>query len=503
MKPLETALRPVRLRMRLERSLTWGILGMAIGAGAALMLRLGGFLWPIKGLWVLCSLCLLASILLGGLIGFLWPVSIKRAAYQVDHCGLMARVQTALEWEKYQSGEEHPMILLQHQDAQKALEAFDIRTALPLRPRKSVLIIAFGLIVLMVGLGLVPNPQHEVLQSKAIFKQEMGKQAALVEEGAGKLETTDPKENQESRKILGDLARDLRKADSPREALSALDQAQRKLENLWKNDADTLRNELANQGKNDLVSALEKGDAKDTENALKAQGAHQLAQSLTQAAQQTTSSSVQQALSQAAQAVAEGNLSQAQMALNSILAASSGSPGQAAALIQMARNATARAGQAMGNAVPGSAAQALVSLGLQAGSGQGSGSGVGSTPGQGAGGGAGKGSTNLDAGYQNHSGNPPVQGNTAPKEKVGVYEAIYDPTRLDREGELTRERGDIGDGETTQAQLGPGLGSVDENVPYPQVALEYSQSAVQAVENAKLPTYAQKWVESYFASLLE
>ena len=86
---------------------------------------------------------------------------------------------------------------------------------------------------------------------------------------------------------------------------------------------------------------------------------------------------------------------------------------------------------------------------------------------------------------------------------MGVYEAIYDPTRLDREGELTRERGDIGDGETTQAQLGPGLGSVDENVPYPQVALEYSQSAVQAVENAKLPTYAQKWVESYFASLLE
>ena len=119
MKPLETALRPVRLRMRLERSLTWGILGMAIGAGAALMLRLGGFLWPIKGLWVLCSLCLLASILLGGLIGFLWPVSIKRAAYRVDHYGLMAMVQTDMEWEKYQSGEEHAMILLQHQDAQK------------------------------------------------------------------------------------------------------------------------------------------------------------------------------------------------------------------------------------------------------------------------------------------------------------------------------------------------------------------------------------------------
>jgi hypothetical protein len=191
------------------------------------------------------------------------------------------------------------------------------------------------------------------------------------------------------------------------------------------------------------------------------------------------------------------------MALSNMTSAASGSASQTAALIQMARNATARAGQAMGSAVPGSAAQALASLGMQAGSGQGSGSGVGTASGQGAGGGAGKGSTNLDAGYQSHSGNPPVQGNATPKEKLGIYEAIYDPTRIGREGELTQERGEIGEGETTQAQLGPGLGSVEESVPYPQVALEYSQSAVQAVENAELPTYAQKWVESYFASLLE
>lgn len=140
---------------------------------------------------------------------------------------------------------------------------------------------------------------------------------------------------------------------------------------------------------------------------------------------------------------------------------------------------------------------------MQAGGGQQGGAGVSMAQGQQAGGGAGMGSTNQDAGYQSHSGGAPVQGNAPGKEKMGVYEALYDPTRLGLEGEMTQERGEIGEGESSQAMLGPGLGSIQESVPYSQVALEYQQAAVQAVENANLPTYAQKWVESYFASLLE
>ena len=506
MMSLEAALRCVQRRIRLEKALAWGSLGLALGAGLALGLRIAGFLWPLENLWILSGLCVLAAMLLGGLAGLVWPVSSRQAARRADACGLMARAQTALEWEKSRPEDlQNPMIALQRQDAQRALGTLSLREAMPLRPKKVCVAVASGLLAVTVGLGFVPNPQNRVLEAKAAFRQEMNKQAALMEDGAGKPDDANPKASQESRKILGELAQDLRKAESPREALTALDQAQRKLENLRQNDAQALRSALAAQGMEDLAAALEKAatDPKALEEALGHKEAQQLAQDLAQAAENAQSAAAQQALSQASQAAAAGNLSQAQMNLAAAATGSQLSGSQAAALLQMARNATARAGQAMMAAAPGSAAQGLMALGMQAGSGQQGGSGVGMSAAQDAGSGAGMGSTNTDAGYQSHSGNAPVQGNAPAKEKLGVYEAIYDPTRLGAEGQLTQERGEIGQGETSEAQLGPGLGSVQESVPYSQVALEYQLSAVQAVENADLPTYAQKWVESYFASLLE
>lgn len=509
MRSLAAALRPVQRRIRLERALSWGSLGLALGAGLALGLRVAGFLWPIGNLWALGGLCVLGATVLGGLAGLGWPVTARRAARRVDACGLMARAQTALEWERShpESGED-PMILLQRQDAQRALGTLSLRKAMPLRPQKLALILASGLLAAAVGLGFVPNPQNRVLEAKAAFRQEMAKQADLIEDGAGKADQTDPKASQENRKILGDLAQALRQADSPREALTALDQAQRKLENLRQNDAQALRNALAAQGMEDIAEALDKADtdARALENALAQKDAQQLAQDLAKAAQNAQSAAAQQALSQASQAAAAGNLSQAQMSLAGAAMGSPLSGSQAQALLQMARNAAARSGQAMMAATPGNSPQALGSLGAlgaQTGSGQQGGAGVGMIPGQGAGSGAGMGSTNQDGGYQSHSGGAPVQGNAPGKEKMGVYEALYDPTRLGLEGEMTQERGEIGEGDSSQAMLGPGLGSIQESVPYSQVALEYQQAAVQAVENANLPTYAQKWVESYFASLLE
>lgn len=507
MKTLEAALGRVQRRMRLERALRWGSLGLALGAGLALGLRAAGFAWPLESLWALGGLCVLISTALGGLLGLAWPVSTQKAARRADACGLMARVQTALEWQRGHPGSvESPMIALQRQDARQALEALTLEGAMPLKASRVCLGVAAALLAATVGLGFVPNPQNRVLEAKAAFRQEMTQQADLMQDAAGKPDDTNPEANQERRKILGDLALDLRRADSPREALTAIDQARRRLESLRQKDVKALRDALAAQGMEDMAQALENADTapQALEAALEQKEARQLAQDLGRAAQNASSAAAQQALRQASQAAAAGNLSQTQAALTGAAMGSPLSGSQAQALMQMAQNATARAGQAMMAAMPGNAAaQALASLGMQAGGGQQGNAGVSMAAGQKAGGGAGMGSTNLDQGYQNHSGSPPVQGSGAAKEKLGVYEAIYDPTRLGTEGELTQERGEIGEGETSQALLGPGLGSIQESVPYPQVALEYQQSAVQAVENANLPTYAQKWVESYFASLLE
>ena len=54
-----------------------------------------------------------------------------------------------------------------------------------------------------------------------------------------------------------------------------------------------------------------------------------------------------------------------------------------------------------------------------------------------------------------------------------------------------------------EVDLGPGAGSLDDTVPYNQVALEYADAASKSAENAALPEYARDWISTYFNSLLE
>ncbi len=496
---LQATLRSVQRRMRAETALRWGSMGLLIGAAGALLLRLASFLWPIQQVWAMCGLCVLAGVALGGMVGLLWPVPSKEAAKRLDASGLRERIQTALELQADQT----PMAQLQRKDAANALGHMSLRRAIPLRARTRLLAIGAGMMALVIGLGFVPNAQNDFLKAKASFRQEMKMQADLLEDGAKKLDEADAKEAQETRKLLGDLAKELRAAESPREALTALDQGQRKLENLRQNNASHMRNALSTAGMNDLASALEQGNQQALDEALEQKNAEQLSKQLAQAAQGAGSQSAAQALQQASQAAAVGNMSQLQSSISQASTGQTASGAQCNALMQMAKNATVKAGQAMSNASPGNAAMAMGALGMQSGSGNSGTSGVGNAATQGAGSGAGRGSTNLDAGYRSYSGHAPVQGNAKPIDNFGLYEAIYDPTRLGGDGEVTQERGEIQQGETTEAMLGPGLGSLDQGVPYPDVAYEYQQTAVQAVENANLPVYIQKWVESYFASLLE
>jgi len=366
---------------------------------------------------------------------------------------------------------------------------------------RSAVIIAAGLVVATAGLFFVPNPQDEALKAQVSFKQELAKQATLLEEGADRLEDRDTRETREHRKLLGDLARELRDAQSPREALTAVDRAERRLENIRQSSGESLRDVLARNGMDDLAKALEEKNEQALRAAVEQKDDRELARALLEAADSAASQAAADALRTASAAAASGNLDGAQAALSSLTSVSRGSAGQCAALLQMARTSAARAGQGMANASQVNLAQIQAMLSLQAGS-IGNGNGIGATQGQGGGGGAGRGSTNLDAGYQEESGMGPLQGNAKPERRIGFYETIYDPTRLGDGGEVTQERGEIGQGETSEAMLGAGLGGIDEGVPYTDVALEYQKSAVQAAESASLPTYVQKWVETYFTLLL-
>ena len=96
-----------------------------------------------------------------------------------------------------------------------------------------------------------------------------------------------------------------------------------------------------------------------------------------------------------------------------------------------------------------------------------------------------------------------VAGKAAPELKTADYEPIYDPTRLGGSGETVNERGPMGEGEIYEAEAGTGVGSAGGSVPYRQVLGEYQQTAVEAVQSAQLPAYAQKWVQDYFDALAQ
>ncbi len=499
MNTLKGALRPVACRMRAQRAAWWGSLGLMLSACAALLLCAASFLWPFRHVIGYALAALLCGTATGMVLGAAWPVSLLRAARGADACGLNTRMQTAVEFQK---AEKTPMLSLQHQDALAALQALPLKSSMPLRLNPRWMWIGVVGILLGAGLLLLPNPQNEVLKAQANFQQEMQKQATLLEEGGKDLSAADQKTARDMRKLLGDLARDLRTAEDPRSALEALDQAGRSVTELRKQETAPLGNALSQNGLDAVANALEQEDTEALQSALAEQDQNALAEALSKAAEELQDPQVAQALKDAANSA--GNQPQT---LQSILAAAqsaSSCTAQGNGLLQMAQMAAASAGQSMTGASQGNAAQAIAALGAQGKSGSGQGQGAGSGGGgKGGGSGAGKGSTNEDAGYTNNTATASHSTGTTHERKLGEYEQIYEPTRLGGTGETAQERGVIQAGDTSEITFGGSVGNIGESVPYPDVAYDYQQSAVQSSHHADLPAYVQKWVENYFQSLLE
>ena len=495
---LGRALRPVVSRLKLRRAILWGGFGLTVGSIAAAVEGIAAFLWPIEHALLYGLVLLWIGGTIGLLLGWLWPVSVKQAASGADNCGLFARIQTAMEGEVLP---ETPMGLLQKEDALNALTQLEISTALPLGMHKGAMALTAVFMSAAVVMAFLPNPQHTTLQAQKTFQQEMKKQAELVEKGIKEMETAKDPAAQETRRLLQELAKEMREAREPRTALEAVDQTTQKLEKLREKQRDDFRQALADAGLEDLANAMEEGTAEAIQKAMEKQDAASLAESLTKMAESEGAAS--EMLQSAAKAVTAGNMSQASQVMAGAMAASSGSLSQGTTLTQMAQFATARAGQSLGSPSNPSAMQAVAALGSQGQQGQQGGSGASAGQGQNAGTGAGMGSTNADAGYTGTSAVSGQSGGREPSGKMGIYEAIYDPTRLGGTGEITQERGRIGEGDISEATImgeGTNLGDV---VPYGDIALEYQDAAVQTVQNANLPHYVQKWVESYFQSLVE
>jgi hypothetical protein len=422
----------------------------------------------------------------------------------------MERVLTALTL-----FDDTPMAMLEREDAVRHLNALPVKNAVPLKINVRPLLAAAAVSILAAGaLLFVPNPQNGVLAKREAFQKAMAEQAKTVEEEADKLEESSltREELNKLRKLMGDLARDLRKATEPQESYLAMDKAQRELDDLKKQASDKVKSQAAQafsqSGLNGLSDALSKSDAEAASKAVS-----QLAKSQTQA--QSNSAALQKAADalpdgalkdaavQAAKAITAGNaqnLNAALSALNTAMASacSGQAPGNAAnlnnisSLLAQLRSGTLSASQGSGQ---------VSGAGQSSGSGQGGGTGQGQQGG--AGSGAGKGSTNQDGGITKGGASTQKEGINPPGYKLGQYETIYDPTRLGGTDDIRQTTGTLGEGESQQVQMGPGLGDISGQVPYHEVIFDYQEAASKAAQQEALPEGMQLLVDGYFQALVD
>lgn len=466
MKALRKALAPLRRRIRHIRLHRGLALGAVAGAGLWLALSVTGFFLPIRNGWLWGFGSLVGATLLSGLINALRPVSLSAAAALGDAYGLQERLQTTMS-----HGNQTPMEQLQRQDTLAALRSFD-SSALPLPQMKRLWLTSCLSVVVCLGLLLLPNPQRAVIQQNLAFEQAMEKAARQAEEMQVNQSLTE-KQKQEVRKLLDELSRELRKARNPMEAMLALSKGEERLEAMKQRMAgetqEAMSNALMSQGMDALAQALQSGDAQQLTQSLEGLDAH----SLQEAAEQLGGDAGEM-LRQAAQALQAGDLQQMMAQLTQIAQSLQGD-----GITQLSQLSKALTGMRGASGMTGQGHE-----------------------GKGKGNGAGKGSTNEDQtqSVEDASG---IRGNEDPRYKEGIYEQIYDPTRLDAEETMLSSQSPKGEGDSVQVELAPGAGSLNGYVPYQQVVEEYAQAAAQAANQQDLTREERQWVADYFTALTE
>lgn len=312
MRELERALRPVKRRMRTQRTFIWALYGLFAGAVGVLLLRAASFVWafPTVAIWGAVTLAALPAIF--ALVAWLWPITSLDAARQADALGLMARAQTAVML----GGCDTDMARLQREDALSSLKTLEPARQMALKPPRLAWIGTLACAALMGVSFLIPNPQAQAIRAQEAFHAEMVEQAQKVDEGATALDA-EAAETPELRRLLGELSGELRRAESVRDALTAIDTAERKVESLEARTARDALDAMRAAGLNALAQSLEDGDTPAAQQALEAGDAEAL---LSDAAAKASDQTAAQQLSQAAQALASG---EARQALSALAAAAS------------------------------------------------------------------------------------------------------------------------------------------------------------------------------------
>ena len=98
---------------------------------------------------------------------------------------------------------------------------------------------------------------------------------------------------------------------------------------------------------------------------------------------------------------------------------------------------------------------------------------------------------------------PPARGNGQrgtrdPNYKEAQYETIYDPERTETSvrDEMTNQNR-LENGDSLQAEIGPGKGTLGGSVPWSEVLRDYEETETRSAERENLTPTERQWVNDY------
>ena len=447
------------------RGAAWGL---AIGTGAALVLRIAALFVPVADRWVWTLLAAAGGALLFAAGNALRPVGDFTAAEAADGCGLKERTVTALELAENaegngseQNGPAAAIRKLQREDACRALRELDVKQIRTGSVRKQLLT-ALGCGALVITLLLIPNPRDREADVRKALRKTLKEGTEEIARAAEKdAEQLSPEKRSELRRLTEELKRELLDSRDETDALVALDRAEQRLE------------QMQNRTAGDAEAAADAAGSESTAGEGTRDG---------EAADGTGTAAIGKTAQASADSsgVKTGKLS-TQKALTALKSAVN--PSEARKGTQATDTGMQGAGQGEGQNGQGKAA---------AGSGSGN---------KGANG-AGEGTTNLEAeaGGKKESGS--AKGTRDPKYKEAEYETIYDPERIEKSvrDEMTNQNR-LGNEESLQVETGPGKGSLGGGVPWNEVFREYEETETRSAERENLTTKERQWVNEYYSLL--
>lgn len=508
-------LKKVRRRVLLKLTLRNLAIGVCAALFTGIVISLMSRILPVYRVYTLCIYISIPIIILSLLSTFAMIPKKASMARLVDSFGLRERVTTALELEK----ENSPYKELLVQDTEAHLEKLNYKEKIRVAPNKKIIITITMLIVAFGATMLLPEPLKEKAEQAHVldqYKKEQKKKAEKSEKEVKENKTLTEEQKKELLAKLAMLKQELKKAKDSKEADKALEKTAMKLEQLKKSakseDLKTLAEKLTeNQYTKDLAKALR------TENANEIKKQLEELKNKSKSMDQASKKSLQSALENASNSMEGGELKDSIEGLSNSI-----SSGDKDAIVKSVDKVSSAINNSLSQEDMNEAlAQAQSNLqdqqtgstsaqgqgsgkGQGAGSGTGSGTGSGSGQGQGAGGsGAGSGSGNGDGGVT-----PYGQGGIANKPQSSgtekQYEKVFTPSRLGGQGETSAVTGKSDSaGKSETSITSNSNATLGELKPYNQVVGEYSEKAMESVNNSSIPSGMEEIIKSYFASLQE